>query len=130
MRRVHKYDAVQAKEFKENNKDPPDVSNKRKGSDASSNELSSYQMKRTSSNQAKARAASASYSRDQPDDFAATYRSMTNWSQNVVCDGDGFEIGTQDTRQSRQDSINLAQHIPPANLDPQASHGYLYTLNS
>lgn len=58
MRRVHKHDTSQPMDAKDDSSDY-EVPSKRKGSGAPS----SCQMKRTSSSQAKARAASASYSR-------------------------------------------------------------------
>ena len=73
MRRVHKYEASQ--EPKEDFSDY-EVPGKRKGSDP----LTSCQMKRTSSSQAKARAASASYTRDEHGNL--DLGSQTGYSQN------------------------------------------------
>jgi hypothetical protein len=76
MRRVHKYDASQ---FMDSNEDYSDyeVPSKRKGSGAPS----STQMKRTSSSQAKARATSASYSRDDQGTSVRGYQSRQAHAQ-------------------------------------------------
>ena len=116
MRRVHKYDASQ--DAKEDYSDC-EVPSKRKGSDAPS----SCSMKRTSSSQAKARAASASYSRDELDlgyqagyaqtrrmSLAQSYDMIDQQNMNVA---NGFSAGFQRSAYG--------------NTAPQMSYGLSYS---
>lgn len=114
MRRVHKYDAMQALDSKDDESDY-EVPSKRKGSDAPT----SCRMKRTSSSQAKARAASASYSRDNHEavDLGYPARRMS-YPQS-------FDLGQQPLNFAHVFSSGT-QQVPYDGAVSQMSYGFSY----
>jgi hypothetical protein len=120
MKRVHKHNSSQPMDTKEDYSDY-EIPNKRKGSGAPS----SCQMKRTSSSQAKARAASASYSREDYESFDSGYQArqqQSRWTHEVQT----FDLANQQTVDLADGFLARPQHFSYGNDGRQLSYGFSY----
>lgn len=120
MRRVHKHDASQPMDAKDDCSDY-EVPSKRKGSGAPT----SCQMKRTSSSQAKARAASASYSRDSFEAVDLGYQARYTEAPRINY-VETFEPVKQQTMNLANGLSYPLQHISHGDAAPPISYGFSY----
>jgi hypothetical protein len=118
MRRVHKYDASQ--DSKDDYSDY-EVPCKRKGSGAPT----SCQMKRTSSSQAKARAASASYSREEHGTLDTGYQAGQSQARRMSL-AQSFDLVDPQNVSVANGFASGFQQLPYGNTTPRMSYRLSY----
>jgi hypothetical protein len=123
MRRVHKYDASQPMDPKDDYSDY-EVPSKRKGSGAPT----SCQMKRTSSSQAKARAASSSYSREDYETLDLGYQAGHPQARRMS-HAQGFDLVNQQAINVDTDFSTGLEQLPCGNVAPRMSWGFSSLMN-
>jgi len=120
MRRVHKHNASQPMDAHEDYSDY-EVPGKRKGSGLPS----SCQMKRTSSSQAKARAASSSYGRDDYETLDIGCQARQAQTQGIK-HVQTFDLVDQQTMDLANAFSSGRQHLPYGNDDRRTSYDLSY----
>lgn len=120
MKRVHKHNVSDPMDAKEDYSDY-EVPSKRRGSGGPT----SCQMKRTSSSQAKARVASASYSREDYETLDSGYQARESQSQRTSHVG-AFDPVNQQSMDFVNGHTSGFHHLPYGNDAPERYYGFSY----
>jgi len=121
MRRVHKHNASQLMDTKDDYSSG-EVSSKRKGARSPA----SCPMKRTSSSQSKARAASASHSRDEYQTLDSGYPARPAQPRRRS-HAQAYELAQQQALHMAGDFSSRVEHLPYGSDAPQMSYAFSYS---